>query len=88
MKHPFRWLGSLHMAVPLLVAIAAVLGYGTFYETRFGTAAVQQFVYRSWWFQLLLAFLAVNLGVAALQRYPWQRKHLPFVMAHIGIIST
>ena len=79
-------LGSLSMAVVLLILIALVLAWGTFYEVRFGTASVQRFVYRSWWFQLLLAFLAVNLGVAALERFPWQRKHVPFVLAHIGII--
>ena len=86
MSRVFRILGSLHIAVPLLVAIAGVLAWGTLYETRFGTAAVQRFVYQSWWFQCLLGFLAVNLAIAALQRYPWQNKHLPFVLAHVGII--
>ena len=74
------------MAVPLLIFIAAVLAWGTIYETRFGTASVQRFVYGSWWFQGLLGFLAVNLAAAALERYPWKRKHVPFVLAHIGII--
>ena len=81
-----RWLGSLHLAVPLLVLIAAVLAWGTLYETRFGTAAVQRFVYRAWWFQLLLGFLAANLAAAALERRPWKRQHAPFLMAHLGII--
>ena len=86
MKAALRWMGSLRIAVPLLVSIAAVLAYGTIYETRFGTAAVQRFLYQSWWFQLLLGFLAVNLAVAALSRYPWKRNHAPFVLAHLGII--
>ena len=86
MTHVVRLLGSLRMAVPLLLAIAGVLAWGTFYEARFGTAAVQQAVYRAWWFQGLLAFLALNLAVAALERFPWQRRHVPFVLAHIGII--
>ncbi len=81
-----RWLGSLRIAVPLLITIAGVLAWGTIYETRFGTAAVQRFVYRAWWFQGLLAFLAANLAIAALQRYPWKRHHAPFVLAHLGII--
>jgi hypothetical protein len=79
-------LGSLQMAVPLLLAIAAVLAWGTLYETRFGTASVQRFIYRAWWFQVLLGFLALNLATAAWRRYPWQRRHAPFVLAHIGII--
>lgn len=86
MQRLIRLLGSLTIAVILLIAIAAVLAWGTIYEARFGTASVQRFIYQAWWFQALLAFLAVNLGLAALKRYPWQRKHLPFLLAHIGII--
>ena len=86
MKRGLQFIGSITIAVPLLVAIALVLAWGTIYEARFGTAAVQRFIYHSWWFQTLLGFLAVNLALAALERYPWQRRHLPFVLAHIGII--
>src|SRR3989338_1742247 len=81
-----RFFGSLAIAVPLLIAIAIVLAWGTLYETRFGTAAVQRVVYRAWWFQALLGFLAINLAIAAWQRYPWKRQHAPFVLAHLGII--
>jgi len=86
MKPLLRWLGSLKIAVPLLIAIAAVLAWGTIYEARFGTASVQRVVYHAWWFQAILGFLAVNLAVAAAQRYPWKKQHTPFVLAHIGII--
>lgn len=82
----WRLLGSIRIAVPLLITIAMVLAWGTIYESRFGTAAVQRFVYTAWWFQALLAFLAFNLALAALARYPWKRRHLPFVLAHLGII--
>lgn len=81
-----RWLGSIRLAVPLLIVLAGVLAWGTIYEARFGTAAVQRFIYHSWWFQGLLGFLALNLAAAALERWPWGAKHIPFVLAHIGII--
>lgn len=86
MFRPFHFLGSLRVAVVLLVTIAGVLAWGTIYEARFGTASVQRFVYQAWWFQTILAFLAVNLGLAAFLRWPWKRKHLPFLLAHLGII--
>ncbi len=86
MKRFLAFLGSLTMAVILLILIAGVLAWGTIYEARFGTAAVQRFIYHSLWFQALLGFLAINLAVAALERYPWKRQHTPFVLAHIGII--
>ncbi len=74
------------MAVSLLVAIAAALAWGTIYEARFGTAAVQRFIYHSWWFQGLLGFLALNLAAAAFGRAPWKKHHIPFLLAHLGII--
>jgi hypothetical protein len=86
MRRLLRWFGSIRLAVPLLLAIAAVLAWGTIYEARFGTASVQRAVYQAWWFQALLAFLAANLAIAALARYPWKRQQTPFVLAHIGII--
>ena len=86
MRRLLAVLGSLRIAAPLLIAIAGVLAWGTIYETRFGTAAVQRFVYQAWWFQALLGFLAVNLAVAAASRWPWKRRHAPFVLAHLGII--
>ncbi len=81
-----RWIGSLQMAVVLLVVIAGVLAWGTIYEEQYGTEAVKHAVYGAWWFQAVLAFLALNLASAAIDRYPWKKRHIPFVLAHIGII--
>lgn len=86
MSRWLQYLGSIRVAVPLLLGIAGVLAWGTIYETRFGTAAVQRFIYHAWWFQGILGFLAVNLAAAAVSRYPWQRRHLAFLLAHLGII--
>ena len=36
-----KWLGSLPMAVTLILVIALILAVGTLYELKFGTAAVQ-----------------------------------------------
>ncbi len=83
----WRTLGSVWLAVPVLTALGLVLGIATFYEARFGTAAVQRDVYQSFWFFLLQFFLVVNLAVAALRRWPWQKSHAGFVLVHAGIIS-
>jgi ABC-type transport system involved in cytochrome c biogenesis permease subunit len=75
------------LAMILIIVIAGILAWGTFYEVRFGTEAVQRFVYRSGWFQAILIFLALNLVMAALQRWPWKRHHIPFLLAHLGVIT-
>ncbi len=64
----------------------AVLAAGTFIESTHGTDAARILVYESFWFSLLLVFLAVNLAAAALTRLPWKKKHIGFVITHLGII--
>ena len=84
----FRVLGSLKLAVVLLVIIAGVLAIATFYESAASTKAVTTQVYKSWWFNyLLLGLLAVNVASAAFTRWPWKRKHIGFVITHAGIIT-
>jgi len=81
-----EFFGSLKLAVLLLVAITIVLAVATFYESAESTQAVMLRVYRTWWFNGLLALLAVNIAAAALTRWPWKRKHIGFVITHIGLI--
>src|SRR6516165_10039171 len=60
-----RWLGSLQMAVVLLLLFAFVLAIGTMVESWYSGQAAQELVYRTWWFTLLLALLGVNIFFAA-----------------------
>ena len=70
----------------LLLSLAVVFAAGTFIESAQGTEAAKQLVYRSPWLSLLLIFLALNVAAAALDRLPWKKKHVGFVITHIGII--
>jgi hypothetical protein len=78
--------GSLGFAVILLLTIAAATGGATLVESVSSTAAAQYYVYRNPFFLLWLVFLILNLACAALTRWPWQFKHLGFVVTHAGII--
>ena len=78
--------GSLNIAIFLLTVIAIVCGWATFVELDFGTSAAQQLIYRSGWFYALGFLLAVNILCATLARLPWRLKHLPFLIAHAGIL--
>src|SRR5437667_1903101 len=81
-----KFFGSLKLAVFLLATLAIVLAGGTFYESSNSSKAALLNVYRTWWFNGLLALLAVNLTASALTRWPWKRRHVGFVITHGGII--
>lgn len=82
----YRFLASLKLAVLSLSTLAATLALATFIEAWYGTGAVQQFVYRSKGFAILLAFLGTNILCAALIRYPWTKRQTGFVVTHTGLL--
>ncbi|WP_165226642.1 cytochrome c biogenesis protein ResB [Aquisphaera insulae] len=82
----YRFLASLKLAVIGLGSLAAALAFATWLESRYGTATVQDYVYRSTWFALLLGFLAVNIFCAAAIRFPWKRRQTGFVVTHLGLL--
>jgi hypothetical protein len=79
-------LGSLNVAVILLATIAALIAFATIMESRFDTAVARYYIYDNPLFTVWLVVLALNLFCAALTRWPWQRKHVGFVVTHAGII--
>ncbi|MBU6376551.1 MAG: cytochrome c biogenesis protein ResB [Bdellovibrionales bacterium] len=82
----YRILISLRLAVVLLTALTLALIAATFIEAKFDTPTGQYFVYRAFWFYLLLALLGVNILAVALSRWPWKVRHIPFLTAHLGIL--
>lgn len=82
----YHFLASLKLAVISLGSLACVLAYATFFEKWYGTAAVQEWIYRGKGFAILLAFLGANILCAALIRYPWKRRQTGFVITHAGLL--
>jgi hypothetical protein len=82
-----KFFGSLKLAVVVLLFLAMSMAAGTILESRQNARVAAQVVYRSWWFNGLLALLAVNVAAAALTRWPWKRRHIGFVITHAGIIT-
>jgi ResB-like family len=79
-------LASVRLAVVLMFVLAGTCIWATFYEVSHGTAAVQRLVYGTVWFALLLTLLGVNVFASMMKRYPWNRHHAGFVLAHVGIL--
>src|SRR5271154_2530128 len=82
-----RWLGSLQVAVLLLIVFAVVLAIGTVVESWYSDRIAKQLVYRTWWFILLLGLLAVNIFCAAAKKWPWKKYQTGFIITHIGLLT-
>lgn len=79
-------LGSLKMAIAVLVALAVVCAAATFYESSHGTPAAQRDVYHTAWFAGLLTLLGGNIAASMMLRFPWKRHQTGFVLAHVGVL--
>ncbi len=82
-----RWLGSLQVAVILLVLFAIALMLGVIVEQQFNAKTAGELVYRSWWFALLLLLLGVNIFFAAAKKWPWKKHQTGFLITHVGLLT-
>ena len=80
-------LASIKLAVFVILAMACVTAWGTFVESIYNDAKrAQETVYHSWISYSVFFLLAVNLIAVMVNRWPWKKKHIGFLSAHIGII--
>lgn len=87
MKKLYFFLGSVYFAVGLIAASALFAVLGTFAESwsqshRFAA----QLSYRNPVFLGLLSLFFVNILLSALRRWPFQKKHVPFLITHFGLL--
>lgn len=82
----FRFLGSLKLAVILLVALIIILTLATYYESLYDTKTAEHLIYKNFFFALFLFVLGINLFTSMMMRYPWKKHQAGFVTTHIGII--
>jgi len=85
-KKTIKILASLKLAVVVILALAAVISAGTIVESRFDAQAAAKLVYHTWYMYLTLGTLAVVLISVMIDRWPWKPRHIPFLLAHVGII--
>ncbi|MGE0631979.1 MAG: cytochrome c biogenesis protein ResB [Pseudobdellovibrionaceae bacterium] len=77
---------SLKLAVIIILALAIVSSVGTIVESMYRLEAAQKWVYQTPWMYSVLGALCVTLLAVMLDRLPWNKNHIPFICAHIGII--
>lgn len=81
----WTFLGSYKLAIALIAVLAVVLCSATFYESATSTPAALATFYHTTWFAMLLLLVGVNVSVSALRRWPWQQKHIGFLITHLAI---
>ena len=85
----FRFISSIRLAVFVILSLAVVSAVGTIIEARYNDADLAHpLVSRSPYLYAALALPRVNLIAVMVSRWPWQKRHSGFIMAHIGIILT
>lgn len=81
------WLGSIQVAIPILVLVTLALIAGTYIESTQSGRAARALVYGSWWFIALMALVCMSLVFAVATRYPWQRRHIGFMTVHASLVA-
>ncbi|MGE3974527.1 MAG: cytochrome c biogenesis protein, partial [Bdellovibrionales bacterium] len=85
-KKIYRTMGSLGLAVFIVLSLGVVAAIGTVVEARYNAETAQKLVYYSPYMKLIMVLLVINLVVSVLHRYPWKKKHTGFIVTHSGII--
>jgi hypothetical protein len=86
MKKMIKPLASLKLAVLVLASLATLIAIGTFVEADYNAEIAAKLVYKTPWMFAIMGALAVNLAAVMVDRWPWKRRHVPFLLAHIGIL--
>ncbi len=88
-----RILSSYRTMFVLLIILAVGAAVGTFVENDYGNSFAREYIYTSWWYQLLLFLSAINMVViiikAKLKLFrPGPIFHFAFVIILLGAFVT
>ena len=91
MKDYFKYLFSITTAGLLLLVFAFALGFATFVESSYGVETARALVYNSWWLELVILLLCINMvynflkfRLYRLQKLAMGVFHLSFILIIIG----
>jgi hypothetical protein len=87
LKKLFNFLGSIKLAVPTMLILLVCSVTGTILESRYNAEYAGLKIYKTWWFLIVLFFLSVNISFATLTRLPWKKRHVGFLVTHLGMLT-
>lgn len=87
LKKMFHLLGGIHFAIALITTVTLIVIAGTFIESKTESHRfASQMTYGNPFFSLLLWLFFINIAFAALRRWPFKKKHIPFLITHLGLL--
>ncbi len=86
-KSLFHFLGGLYLAIALIIVAILTVTIGTLIESKTGSHLLAaQWTYDHPFFYFLLFLLFINILFSSLRRWPFQKRHIPFLMTHLGLL--
>jgi cytochrome c biogenesis protein ResB len=82
----FDFMASIKLAVIVILSLGILSAVGTVYESMYDRVYAQKLIYHSFWMWMVLGLLAVNITAVMIDRWPWKKHHISFILAHIGIL--
>jgi hypothetical protein len=87
MKKWIKPLASIKLAVLVIASLATLIAVGTFVEADYNAEIAAKTIYKTPWMFGIMGLLSVNLIAVMVDRWPWKRRHIPFLLAHVGILT-
>lgn len=85
----FHFLGGLPFAIFLIATTALLVIVGTILESKSDSHRyAASLTYGSPLFTLLLCGFFINILFSSLRRWPFQWKHIPFLITHLGLLMV
>lgn len=82
-----QFLGGISFAITLISLTTLFVIAGTFLESLTDSHHyASRFIYGNLLFHLLLWGFFVNILVSAMRRWPFQWRHVPFLITHLGLL--
>lgn len=83
----YNFLASYRFALLLIFLSAFGAAVGTFLESKTDSHRLaEDLIYHHPLFQILLGGFFLNILLSALSRYPFKKRHFPFLITHLGLL--
>ena len=87
LKKIFNFLSSVKLAIPIMLVVLACSVAGTLLESKYNADYAGLKIYKTGWFLFILTILWINILCAALSRIPWKKRHVGFLITHLGMLT-